>query len=264
MPPLAASLAAFAFGAIVGSFLNVCIYRLPEKRSVAFPGSHCRTCSKPIAWYDNVPCVSWFALGGKCRHCKSAISMQYVAVEFLTGALFVLFLAVFGPTPKGAAYLALTLALLVQTFIDIRHRIIPDGLTLPGIALAFAVSVVFPELHGTTDRLQAALASGLGILVGGGSLYLAGTLAEWLLKKEAMGGGDVKLLAMIGGVLGWKAVLWTIFVSSFVGSFAGIYAKLRKGEELIPYGPFLAAGAVSYIFFGVPVTQWYLRAFMGV
>ncbi len=250
------------FGAIVGSFLNVCIYRLPERQSIAFPGSRCRTCLRSIVWYDNVPCISWFMLRGKCRRCGAKISPQYVAVEFLAGSLFVLFFAVFGPTVKGMVYLALSLALLVQTFIDFRHRIIPDALTLPGIVVGFAASVAFPGIHGTADRWQAALASGIGILAGGGSLYLAGTLAEWILKKEAMGGGDVKLLAMVGAVIGWKGVIWTVFVSSLVGSIAGVYLRLRKGEELIPYGPFLGFGAFTYLFFGPPVMHWYLRTFM--
>ncbi len=248
----------FVFGAMIGSFLNVCIIRVPKEESIVFPASHCVSCKKPIAWFDNVPLVSFLVLRGRCRHCKTTFSWQYFWVELLTACLFVVFYHVFDFTPKGVIYLALSLALLVESFIDMKYRIIPDGITLPGIVLGLVLSGVFPVLHGKTQWYEGLLAAFIGLLVGGGFLFLAGTIAEWALKKEAMGGGDVKLLAMIGTVIGWPGVLWTIFASSFIGSFVGVYQRLKQGDELIPYGPFLALGAFLYLFFGPAIILWYM------
>ncbi|MBI3252947.1 MAG: prepilin peptidase [Candidatus Omnitrophica bacterium] len=254
-------LIAFLSGAAVGSFLNVCIFRLPAGQSVVTPASRCPKCRHAIAWHDNIPCVSFFALGGKCRHCGAAISAQYAAVEFLTGFLFVLFYLVFGLSAKGVAYLALTLGLVVESFIDFRYKIIPDEITLPGMVAAVAASALWPGLHGETVWVWGVLRSLMGLAAGGGILWAAGSIAGRILKKEAMGGGDVKLLAMIGALLGWQAVLWIVFISSFLGSAAGIYLRLKKGEAEIPYGPYLAAAAVFYIFFGKALVQGYLNFF---
>ena len=255
--------AIFVFGSMVGSFLNVCMLRLPKDESIVFPASHCTSCQKRIAWYDNVPVLSFLALGACCRHCRAKISWQYPIVEVLTGVLFIVFYRTFGPTPRGFVYLYLTLALFVQAVIDTRYRIIPDGITLPAIAVGLAASVLFPGLHDESSRWRGLFASLEGVLLGGGFLYLVGTLAEFLLKKEAMGGGDVKLLAAIGAVIGWRGVLWTIFVSSFVGSIIGLYGKWKHGQELIPYGPFLALGAFLYIFFGPQAMDWYFSYLRG-
>lgn len=254
---------AFAFGAIVGSFLNVCIFRLPEGQSVVFPGSRCRFCKKAIRWADNIPLVSYAVLKGRCRHCRAAISPQYFWIEFFTAALFVFFYFYFGPTPRGFITLLFSLALLVETAIDFRHQIIPDAITLPGIVLGLLASALIPGLHGQTSALWGFVWALVGMLVGGGILYLAGTLAEWILKKEAMGGGDVKLLAMIGAILGWPGVLWTIFVSSFLGSIVGLYIRFTKGQDRIPYGPYLAAAAFSYLFIGKQAIAAYLK-FIGI
>ncbi len=256
-------LVVFAVGLITGSFLNVCIFRLPEGQSVVFPSSHCCFCQKAIGWYDNIPLVSYAVLKGRCRHCRAAISPQYFWIELFTGALFVLFYFYFGVTARGSVYLIFALALLVETAIDFRHQIIPDAITLPGIVLGLVASTLIPGLHGQTSPLWGFVWALAGLLVGGGILYLAGTLAEWILKKEAMGGGDVKLLAMIGTILGWPGVLWTIFVSSLLGSVVGLYVRLTKGQERIPYGPYLAAAAFSYLFIGKQAIQVYLK-FMGI
>src|SRR3989338_7890929 len=189
---------AFVLGAVIGSFLNVCIIRIPKGESIFFPASHCVSCHKRIAWSDNIPILSFIFLKGRCRQCSAKISWQYIVVEFLTACVFVLCYGVFGLTVKGILYLILSLALLTESFIDLKHQIIPDVITLPGIVIGLIASTVFPLLHGQDSFLFGFLRSLGGVLLGGGFLYLAGAVAEWILKKEAMGGGDVKLLAMIG------------------------------------------------------------------
>ncbi|MBI3315733.1 MAG: prepilin peptidase [Candidatus Omnitrophica bacterium] len=246
-------------GAIAGSFLNVCIWRIPRGESVITPSSHCPKCLKPIRWYDNVPVWSILYLKGRCRDCQAPISPRYGWVEVSSAALFTVFYLKYGISVQGIVYLTMTLALLAQALIDLDHQIIPDEITLPGIALGVIASAFFPGLHGQEHWQGGLLHSLLGVALGGGILYAAGTAAEWVLKKEAMGGGDVKLLAMIGAVLGWPGVLWTLFCSSFLGSAVGIYLRLRRGDERIPFGPYLALGAVSYFFLGKNVVQIYSR-----
>lgn len=252
--------AVFVFGALVGSFLNVCILRMPENQSIVFPASHCWSCKRPLAWYDNIPIASFVFLGGKCRSCKKAISLQYPVIEAVTAILSVIFWLRYGLSAVGAVYLVFALALLVQSVIDWRYRIIPDEITLPGMALGLIASLAFPQLHGEAAHLGGLWKSFLGLLVGGGFLWAVGSVAEKILKKEAMGGGDVKLLGLIGAVLGVQAVFWTIFVSSVIGSVVGIYYRLRRGDEAIPFGPFLAVAAFSYLFIGPACIQAYLRA----
>ncbi len=254
------SLIAFLFGSMVGSFLNVCIFRLPKEESIVFPASHCTSCSKTIVWFDNIPVLSFVVLGAKCRNCHAKISWQYPLIEIVSAVLFVIFYRTFGLTPKGFLYLYLSLVLLVQSLIDMRYRIIPDLLTLPTIVIGLIVSAFFPEIHGQSSHFTGFLQSLLGVFVGGGFLYAAGTIGEWILKKEAMGGGDVKLLAAIGAVIGWRGVLWTIFVSSLIGTVGGLYLRFTKGEELIPFGPYLALGAFLYLFYGSSVIEWYFHS----
>ncbi len=251
--------AVFAFGAMVGSFLNVCIHRLPKGESIVFPGSHCGSCLKPVRWHDNVPILSYALLRGRCRDCKAKFSAEYLFVEAAAGAIFVLFYHYFGLTPEGGAYLLMTMALLAQAMIDFHHRIIPDVITLPGIVLGVVLSALFPGIHDAPGWLQGLIASGSGVLVGGGFLLMLGVVAEFLLKKEAMGGGDVKLLAMIGAFIGVTGVAWTLFGGALLGSVAGIYYKLVAKEEQIPFGPFLGAAAVAYLFFGQQVIGAYLN-----
>lgn len=249
----------FLIGAAVGSFLNVCMIRIPMRESIVFPASHCFSCRRPIAWFDNVPILSFFVLKGHCRNCRSKISWQYPIVEMLTALAFVLFYGMFGFTARGILYLVFSLALLAVSVIDWKDQIIPDAISLPGIVLGLGASLLFPGLHGSETRLAGLIQSGAGVLLGGGLLYLIGTVAEWLLKKEAMGGGDVKLLAMIGAFIGWRGIFWTLFAGSFAGALVGLYLRVRKGEERLPFGPCLAAAAVSYLFFGERVWQWYLN-----
>ncbi|HXE98454.1 MAG TPA: prepilin peptidase [Dongiaceae bacterium] len=245
---------AFVFGMVVGSFLNVCICRMPKDESIVSPPSHCPHCSYQIRWYDNIPLVSYLLLKGKCRGCGAHISLQYPLVELLNGVLTLLLFLRFGPTPAFAVLFLFCSALVVITFIDIEHQIIPDEISLPGIVVGFALSF-FLKGHTWLNSL-------LGILLGGGSLLLVAYLYQRLTGKEGMGGGDIKLLAMMGAFLGWKAVPFIIFSSSLIGSLIGISIMLfqKKDSKLaIPFGPYLAFGAVLYIFYGKPLIRWYLE-----
>ena len=244
----------FIFGAMVGSFLNVCIYRLPKEESIIWPGSHCPHCKKPIKIYDNIPLVSYLLLRGKCRYCKESISTQYFLVEGVT-ALSSLFLIIkFGLSLSYLIYFAFVAALIVIAVIDLYHQIIPDIISLPGIGVGLLASIIIPEIT-FFDSL-------IGILFGGGSLFLVATLYQWFFKREGMGGGDIKLLAMIGAFLGWKAVILTILLSSLIGSITGITIMVLKGKDFkyaIPFGPFLSLGAVIALFYQNEIIFWYLQ-----
>ncbi|MFP7753967.1 prepilin peptidase [Thermodesulfobacteriota bacterium B35] len=237
--------ASFVFGAVIGSFLNVVIYRLPDRsRSIVFPPSHCPHCSAPIRWYDNIPMLSYLLLRGRCRSCGEPISPRYPLVELCMALLSAALYARFGAGITFACYFPFLAALLTIIFIDIDHQIIPDVISLPGILLGFALSFVNPQVSWQQ--------SALGILLGGGVLY--GIAAGYMLltRREGMGGGDIKLLAMIGGFLGWQSLLYVIFASSLAGSVVGIGAMRiqgKGGRTRIPFGPFLALAAMSYLFF---------------
>lgn len=243
---------AVLLGALVGSFLNVCIKRLPQEESIVYPGSHCPRCGHPIRFYDNIPIVSYLVLQGRCRDCGRPISIQYPVVEAVTavGSLF-LFLR-YGVSLSYLFYFAFFSAMVVVTVIDLYHQIIPDVISLPGIAVGLLGALVIPEIT-FWDSV-------IGFLLGGGSLFVVATGYQWLFKREGMGGGDVKLLAMIGAFLGWKAVILTILLSSLLGSVIGIGVMLVKGKDLkyaIPFGPFLAAGAVIALAWGQRIIRWY-------
>jgi leader peptidase (prepilin peptidase)/N-methyltransferase len=224
------------FGLCIGSFLNVVIYRLPKGKSIVFPGSSCTKCGHKIKWYENIPVLSYIFLLGKCSKCKDKISVQYPIVEILTaGVLWGLF-ARFGLVPLTFIYFALFSSLIVCSFIDLEIQEIPDVITLPGIVIGLLISVIYPDILGGT-RLLALKTSFLGVIAGGGSLLCLGMFGELIFKKEAMGGGDIKLLAMIGAFLGWQIAILTFFIAPFFGIGAGIIAKIKKGDEYIPYGP---------------------------
>jgi leader peptidase (prepilin peptidase)/N-methyltransferase len=240
------------FGALVGSFLNVCIYRLPRRESIAWPGSHCPSCSHPIAWYDNIPLLSYLILAGNCRHCSASISWRYPAVEALNAAGYAGLLWFFGPGWDTIAYALLYSALLVVAGTDLSHKIIPNAVTFPGIVIGLISAATILPL-GFLDSV-------IGLLVGGGLLWLLAVLSPYLFGKEGMGGGDIKLLAMIGAFLGWKHALMTIMIGSLLGSLIGvtlIAARVMKREEYIPFGPFLVCGAVVALFFGQTIFDWY-------
>lgn len=262
------ALFAFVLGAVVGSFLNVCICRMPEGESVVSPPSHCPKCDYRIRWYDNIPILSYLLLRGKCRGCQASISLTYPMVELLNALItLALFLRVLPPRllaeapPEivlrlGVVFAVLFVfcsALVVVTFIDLEHQVIPDSITLPGIVIGFIASFFIPQL-GWVNSL-------IGIVAGGGSLLLIAYGYELVAKKEGMGGGDVKLLAMMGAFLGWKAIIFIIFTASLIGSVIGVGVMLAKKKDAslaIPFGPFLAGGAILYIFCGKRIIHWYL------
>ncbi len=244
----------FILGTVIGSFLNVCIYRIPAGKSIVSPPSACPHCGHRIRWFQNVPILSYIILGGKCASCRTGISLRYPAVEALTGLLFALVLYYFGFSAATLVYWLLLAALVVITFIDLDHQIIPDVISLPGIVIGFIGSFFVPWLSW--------LDSFLGIVVGGGVLLLIAWIYEKMAKREGMGGGDIKLLGMLGAFLGWKAVLPVIFIASLVGSLIGVpLMLLQKGDTklAIPFGPFLAFSATVYLFWGEQLIYWYLN-----
>ena len=245
------------FGALVGSFLNVVILRLPsEGESIVFPGSHCPRCQTPLHWYENIPILSYLALLGRCRTCKVHISLQYPAVEAAMAALSALLMQRYSFSFEFFFYFLFVAALLVIIFIDIHHQIIPDTISLPAIPIGFAGAFFNNQV--TWQQ------SGLGILLGGGTLYAVAFGYYLLTRREGMGGGDIKLLAMIGAFLGWQSLPYVIFASSLTGSLVGILTMVRQrkgGQTRIPFGPFLALGALSYLFLQEKIMtlwSWYL------
>ena len=319
----------FILGAITGSFLNVCIVRLPQGKSVVFPGSHCIHCSKSIAWYDNIPLLSWFVLRGKCRHCAGKFSFRYCLVELVTAVVFVLFYAYFGWSPVLWPYLVMAGCFIVATFVDFAHRIIPDEVRIGGMVAGILFSAIVPQLHpvtaadnslaaciagaivllclfltllypifckhlmedqgpsedrgvrlvvivslliaivinANTGRLPLSIAPYLmslsaalsGYIIGGGVIYAMGLFGDMVFKKESMGGGDVKLMAMVGAFLGWKLAVLAFFLAPFFGSVYGIVEKIRTRDSAIAYGPFLVLGSVVSLFWGDAIINWVVR-----
>ncbi|WP_316348229.1 prepilin peptidase [Desulfuromonas acetoxidans] len=246
----------FVLGSVVGSFLNVCIYRIPLGQSIVYPASHCFKCITPLRWYHNIPIVSFVLLHGRCAFCDEPFSWRYPAVEALNGFLYCL---VFHYARFSAVSLVLFLfvsILVVVAFIDIDHQIIPDVITLPGIVIGFICSFALPWVS-WVDSL-------LGVLIGGGSLFCVAFLYELLAKKEGMGGGDIKLLAMIGAFCGWRVILPVVFLSSLLGTMVGVplmWARKRDSGMALPFGPFLVFGTLIYLFWGDILVQWYLSFF---
>ncbi len=253
MSPVFIYIAIFIFGTIIGSFLNVCICRIPAGQSVISPASRCPQCGRAIAWYQNIPIISFLLLRGRCAGCGVAISRRYPLVESLTGMLFVWVFLRFGLEWATPVYWLFVAALVVITFIDLDHQIIPDVISLPGIVVGFLTILLVPWIS-WLDSL-------LGILLGGGSLWLVAEVYHRLTGQEGMGGGDIKLLAMMGAFLGWQAVLPVIFFASLVGSLVGVPLMLLKradGKLAIPFGPFLALGGLVYLLWGQQLLMWYM------
>lgn len=247
----------FVLGALFGSFGNVIIYRLPEDLSVVKPRSRCRACKAQIRWYDNIPIASWFILRGKCRECKASFTFRYPLVEIITAVLFAATFAHYGWTVTTAEYLILQWALVVCTFIDFDHMILPDEFTLSGIVIGLLGAAINPD-RGFLDAL-------FGVLIGGGFLWFMAWLYFSLTENDGMGGGDIKLLAWLGAVLGYKAVPFVIVFSAVVGTVFGLALSFRKESGLktaIPFGPYLAGAALVYIHFGSTIAQSYWSFFM--
>jgi leader peptidase (prepilin peptidase) / N-methyltransferase len=248
-------LAAALFGLCVGSFLNVVIYRLPRGQSLVSPPSRCRNCGYSLRWFDNIPVISWVLLRGRCRKCATRVSVQYPLVELITAALFVLVVWFTPVGPVLASRLLLVCILIALFGIDLEHQILPNSITLPGIVIGLLLSVIAPP--GIKDAL-------LGAALGGGILYAIAAAYYLWRREEGMGMGDVKMLAMIGAFLGWKAVLVTLIFASFSGAFIGLgmMAVQRGGMKYaLPFGTFLSLGAVAAMFVGEPLVTWYAGFF---
>jgi leader peptidase (prepilin peptidase)/N-methyltransferase len=256
LPPGFIGIFVFLFGLIFGSFGNVLIARLPNSENIAKPRSRCPHCKKLIAWYDNIPVLSFLILKAKCRQCKNPISIRYPIIELLSAILFLGIYLRMGLTWTWLEMAIFAWAGLVASVIDIDHRILPDVITLPGIVIGLLGAMLNP------DRLFIdALA---GVLGGGGFLWLVAYVYSAIRKEEGMGGGDIKLIAWIGAVLGWRAVIFSILVSSISGSIFGLSIAAFKKSGLktaIPFGPFLYGAAILYIFIGVGAMRAYLSIF---
>lgn len=243
----------FILGGLVGSFLNVVILRLPsEGESIVFPPSRCPSCATLIRWYDNIPMLSFLLLRGRCRSCKGRISLQYPLVELCMALLSLALYTKTGLSFEFFFYFIFLAALLVIIFIDTAHQIIPDVISLPGIAIGLAGS--FFNSHVAWQQ------AALGILLGGGFLYAIALFYSVLTGRQGMGGGDIKLLAMIGAFLGWQSLLFVVFSSSLLGSVVGVGAMIRQGKggkTRIPFGPFLAIGAMLFLFFQYEISGWW-------
>jgi leader peptidase (prepilin peptidase) / N-methyltransferase len=251
--PLPTGLVFALFGLMVGSFLNVCIYRLPKRESIVFPASHCTACGKEIQWYQNLPVLSWLFLRGRCANCGERISIMYPMVELLTGYVFLLHYNVFGVSLLLIPRLMFACGLIVLAFIDLRHRILPNPITLGGTVVGLLFSLFLPPGW---------LASVIGILIGGGVLFAIGEIYLRMRGIEGMGMGDVKMLAMIGAFLGWKAVLVTLVLSSMSGAIVGFLLLVSQKGNMkyqLPFGTFLAASALIASLYGDALIAWYLN-----
>jgi leader peptidase (prepilin peptidase)/N-methyltransferase len=243
------------FGLIIGSFLNVCIYRIPLKKSLIHPPSSCPQCGKPIRFYDNIPVISYLLLLGKCRNCRASIPVRYPIVELIVSLLSLALFVRYGLSPMYFFSFLFVASLVTISFIDLHHKIIPDIISLPGILLGVIVSIFPFSQVSWLDSL-------IGAIGGGGFLFLVAVIFERITGKEGMGGGDVKLLAMIGAWMGWRSLPLSILLASLTGIIIGGGALLLSGRGYrvrIPFGPFLSLGALIYFFYGTELVTWYFR-----
>lgn len=232
-------------GAVAGSFINVVIYRLPRQESIVFPGSHCPFCNVQLKWYENIPMFSFVLLGHRCRSCHHPISWQYPTVEVLMAMLSYALFYKFHLTASFVVFFIFTAMLLAIIYIDFQHQIIPDLISIPGIIIGFTCSFI-TDLISWQNSL-------LGIIIGGGFLYGVAVIYYFITKREGMGGGDIKLLAMLGAFLGWRAVIFIVFFSALLGSLAGLFFMTQQkkgGKTMIPYGPFLSLASIFYVLYG--------------
>lgn len=266
---------AFVTGCCVGSFLNVCIWRIPRGESVVVVPSHCPKCNHNIKWYENLPLISWLALRGKCSSCSEPISPRYFIVEFMTGLMFyMLWFKVtfdFQPITVIIVYWSVTMLCVTTAFIDVEHRIIPNKTTYPAIILGIVAAVIWPDNWGAgTTSLQALVYSLAGFFIAGGGMSLLAIVGEKLFKAEAMGWGDVKYLAAIGACLGLKACFFTLLFASLAGSVVGIIQMVKNrnkenGERAtIPFGPYLAGGTYIWMLYGERLLNIYQKLFANI
>ena len=282
LPPVLGYVVAGVFGAVIGSFLNVVIHRVPMEESVVFPNSRCPSCGAVIAFYDNIPVLSWVMLGAKCRGCKSRISFRYPAVELLTAILFVAVALHDGLSVALPFDLVFVSALVALIFIDAEHMLLPNVITYPGIVFAVIARIAIPLLSGTPHFddvpslahgafaglpiwVTSLAGAAIGALIGGGSLWLMGWTWEKLRGVEAMGLGDVKMMFMVGAYLGWRLTILTIFVGVLTGSIIGIALMARQRDRnmqmLLPFGIFLGLGTIFSLLYGVHLVEWYAGQF---
>jgi len=236
-------IAVFILGAIVGSFLNVCIYRIPEERSIIFPASSCPQCGKPIRFYDNIPLLGYLILRGRCRDCRARIPLRYPLVEAITAVMALLLYWKFGFGLPCLVAFVFVCTLIVITFIDVAHQIIPHVITLPGIPVFFLAAVFVMRIP--------PVEAFVGMMTGIGCLYLIAVYYEALTGNEGMGGGDVNLLAMLGAFLGWQSLIFILLIGAFTGALVGITLMIIRGKDLkyaVPFGPFLSLGGLVYLF----------------
>jgi leader peptidase (prepilin peptidase)/N-methyltransferase len=283
LPEIVGFIFVFAIGAIVGSFLNVVIHRVPNEESIIFPNSSCPKCKTPIKPYDNIPVLSWLILGGKCRNCKGKISPRYPAVELLTALLYVLVFWQIGFNPYLAVSLIFVTAIVALIFIDAENMILPNVITYPLLAFALLVRLLFPltvSAEYFTDLnyapltflenypvwLVSLIGAVLGGLVGGGFLWLVGAVWKLLRGVDAMGLGDVKMMFAVGALLGWRLAFLSIFLGAFSGAIIGIFVVYRQKEKdlqaQIPFGIFLGIGSILSLLFGEQLIKWYLETFV--
>ena len=241
-------------GASVGSFMNVCVTRLPKGESLLRPRSRCPECSGQIAWYDNVPLLSWILLRGKCRQCRTSISFQYPVVELVTAAIWIGMALMYGPTWRALQGSILFSLLLTISLIDARHYLIPDALSIGGLGAGLALSL----LPGPPSFLTSVIGAALGF----GVLLAVGLLGEWVFKKPAMGGGDIKMMAMVGAFLGPAGAMLTIFIGALAGTLVFAPLSLKTKRE-VPFGVFLGLGAAIAFLFGQSLVEWYSQAAFG-
>jgi len=246
----------FIFGIIFGSFLNVCIHRFPREESIVHPGSHCPHCNRPLCWHENIPLLSFVILRGRCRGCRGNISPRYFFVELASGLIWIAFWKGFGFSSTAAAGILLFSVLLAVTMTDFETGYIPDKLTLPTMGVGLLVSALFPAMHHQALWYRGLGDSALGLLAGGGTLLLTGLLGNVLFKKESMGGGDIKLLAMLGAFLGAKNVLLVFLLAPIVSIPFALYAKFVARRDTIPFGPFLAVTGAWLFLQGDQVSQF--------
>ena len=264
-------LASFLLGSCLGSFLNVCIWRMPLGESIVTAPSHCTKCGTPIHWYDNIPIVSYLVLRGRCRSCKAPISPRYVFVEALTGLLFALLLVKVGAVRQPPAtlmpFFAMTMLCITTIWIDFEHRLIPDATTFPAMLFGIAASAAFPSIWSVDNRfLAAGFALGSGAIAGG-LLALFAIVGRAVAKREVLGWGDVKYTAAAGILLGMPGAFFSVLAGSLLGSLYGVVCALRGGKKLarttVPLGPFLAFGSFIWMFAGEKLLRWYLAFFAG-